>query len=111
LVFWLILGGEVLWQAVDTVASRSIRWNLLTFLWCVAALGCVIAGVALMKAWLTAKRFNRLAESYWELRYEHGQLASRLGRLETQSGLDRGSPEQVAARTGASFVPLSSLKR
>jgi hypothetical protein len=102
-----------LWQAVDTVASRSIRWILLTFLWFVAGLACLIAGAALMKAWLTAKRFERLAESYWELRYEHGQLASRLGRLETQSAPDRGAApdHQVGARGDTSFVPLSSVKR
>ena len=54
----------------------------------------------------TARRLERLAESYWELRYEVGQLRSRLDRLEGVG--DEAAP---APQTATSFVPLSSLKR
>jgi hypothetical protein len=85
---------------------------LLTLLWLAAVLAWIIAGAALMKARLTAKRFERLSESYWELRYEHGQLASRLSRLETARAGGEGEPEPAAGRAATtSFVPLSSLKR
>jgi hypothetical protein len=84
----------------------------LTFLSCLAALALVLAGAALMKARQTAKRFDRLSESYWELRYEYGQLASRLGRLEPRDAAHAPGPDvPVPARGSTTFVPLSSLKR
>lgn len=54
-----------------------------------------------------SKRLERLTESYWELRYEHGQLRARVNRID---------PEQQATAAGAeppptNFIPLSSLKR
>jgi hypothetical protein len=51
-----------------------------------------------------AKRIERLAESYWELKYEQGQLNARLERLE---GGAQGAPPAGAT----AFVPLSSLKK
>jgi hypothetical protein len=79
-----------------------------------------------------SKRLERLSESYWELRYEHGQLRSRIARLEpaqpVPGGYDPARPvpgvhdqtqpargeheQQPRAQSGATaFVPLSSLKR
>jgi hypothetical protein len=60
-----------------------------------------------------SKRLDRLSESYWELRYEHGQLTSRLNRLETNAGgAPALEPELAAPAVGkTAFVPLSSLKR
>lgn len=54
-----------------------------------------------------------MTESYWELRYETGQLKSRIARLEVQTGLRPEDPEPEAPAPGAktSFVPLSSLKK
>jgi hypothetical protein len=75
-----------------------------------ATTALLVAAAALVKARRTARRLERLTESYWELRYEYGQLRSRLDRL------DPGEPAgqaAVALKSGGatqSFVPLSSLK-
>ena len=68
-----------------------------------------MAGIALVRTRRLVKRLERLTESYWELRYEHGQLRARVNRLD---------PEQAAQTTDAgpppgttAFVPLSSLRR
>jgi hypothetical protein len=78
---WLLIGGALLLSAAAFVRTRRI-----------------------------AKRLDRLTESYWELRYEHGQLQGRLKALEPQPpDADR---EQAEPRIGTTaFVPLSSLKR
>ena len=79
------------------------------FQWLVVGVAVAVALAALAKARRLARRLERLTESYWELRYEHGQLRSRVNRLD---------PEQTPQPTGAAppagttaFVPLSSLKR
>ena len=85
----------------------------MTFHWLltVAALS-LLAAVALVRARRAAKRLERLTESYWELRYEHGQLRARARR-----GSSRRRPREPAATPAArrpaatTFVPLSSLKR
>lgn len=51
-----------------------------------------------------SRRLEQLSDSYWELRYEHGQLRARLSRLE-------GGAEAQTEPLPPSFVPLSSLKR
>jgi hypothetical protein len=99
-----------LWQAVDTVATRSIRYEaLLTMLWLLAGAALLVATAALLKGRRAARRLERLSESYWELRYEHGQLSARVARLE-------GSPDAAAGQSEpgegkVAFVPLSSLRR
>jgi len=75
-----------------------------------------VALVALFRAKRVARRLDRLAESYWELRYEYGQLRARVGRLDGPGPQDEALPEQThatAPRENAqiAFVPLSSLKR
>jgi HAMP domain-containing protein len=80
---------------------------LLTFLWLLTGAALVLAGAALFVARRQSKRLERLTESYWELRYEHGQLRARVNRID---------PEQQAASAAAeppasNFIPLSSLKR
>jgi hypothetical protein len=79
----------------------------LTFLWLLTGAALVLAGAALFVARRQSKRLERLTESYWELRYEHGQLRARVNRID---------PEQQAAGAAAeppasNFIPLSSLKR
>ncbi len=78
-----------------------------------AVLACLVAVVALLMARSTATRLRRMTESYWELRYESGQLKSRIARLEVQTGLraPEPDPETAAPAAKASFVPLSSLKK
>jgi hypothetical protein len=80
---------------------------VLTFHWLLTGAALVLAGVALLAARRQSKRLERLTESYWELRYEHGQLRARVNRLD---------PEQQAAAAAetppaSNFIPLSSLKR
>jgi hypothetical protein len=80
------------------------------FQWLVAGIALTVALAALVKARRLAKRLERLTESYWELRYEHGQLRSRVNRLDPEQqpppAADAGPPAGTTA-----FVPLSSLKR
>jgi len=80
---------------------------LLTLHWLLTGAACVLALVALLVARRQTKRLERLTESYWELRYEHGQLRARVNRID---------PEQQSAGAAAeppatNFIPLSSLKR
>jgi hypothetical protein len=79
------------------------------FQWLLSGTALAVALVALAKARRLAKRLERLTESYWELRYEHGQLRSRVNRLDPDQlpqPADGGPPAGTTA-----FVPLSSLKR
>ena len=79
------------------------------FLWLVAGIAVSVALAALAKARRLARRLERLTESYWELRYEHGQLRARVNRLDPEQP---GAPTEPASQAGATaFVPLSSLKR
>jgi len=81
----------------------------LTLLWLLAAAAAFLAVAALAKARRLAKRLERLTESYWELRYEHGQLRARVNRLDPEQPPAASEP---AAQPGTTaFVPLSSLKR
>ena len=73
----------------------------------VAALVGLAAVAAFLRARRLARRVERLAESYWELRYEQSQMGARIARLE-------GAPahqEPAAPGGAAAFVPLSSLKK
>jgi hypothetical protein len=79
----------------------------------IAALAMLLAAAALLRARRLSRRVERLSESYWELRYEHGQLSARLARIE-----EGGERNVSAAAAGvplppgtAAFVPLSSLKK
>jgi hypothetical protein len=112
---------------------------LLTFLWLLTGAAFLVALGAFARVRRVSKRLERLSESYWELRYEHGQLRSRIARLEPAPGEynpaqprpgqyapaqpvpgehDPAQPphadqdQQPRAQSGATaFVPLSSLKR
>jgi hypothetical protein len=82
---------------------------LLTLLGLVAGVAILVAVAALAKARRLAARLERLTESYWELRYEHGQLRARVNRLDPEQA---APASEASAPAGAThFVPLSSLKR
>jgi hypothetical protein len=83
---------------------------LLTLLWFVAAIAALTAMGAVMRARRLARRLDRLSESYWELRYEFGQLSARLSRIEDPEGA-QDAQARTAREAAATFVPLSSLKR
>ncbi len=83
----------------------------MNFLWLLTVAALILAAVAWVKARRLARRLERLAESYWELRYEHGQLQARVNRLDPDDA-QRSSAAAPDPRAGAvAFVPLSSLKR
>jgi hypothetical protein len=82
---------------------------LLTFTWLVAGVAAAAALAAYGKARRVAKRLERLTESYWELRYEHGQLRARLNRLDPDPAVADQEPTRAPGSTA--FIPLSSLKR
>jgi hypothetical protein len=88
---------------------------LLTLHWLLTVAAVLIAALALGRARRVTKRLERLTESYWELRYDHGQLRARVARLDPEAPLTTStSPaEQSRSQAGAAtaFVPLSSLKR
>jgi hypothetical protein len=54
------------------------------FQWLLSGIAIAVALIALAKARRLAKRLERLTESYWELRYEHGQLRARVNRLDPE---------------------------
>jgi hypothetical protein len=82
---------------------------LLTFQWLVTGAALLLAAAAFARTRRLARRLERLTESYWELRYEHGQLRARLNRLDPDPAA--AAPEPNAASGVTAFVPLSSLKR
>ena len=80
--------------------------------WIVTVAAVLLAAAAWAKARRLSKRLERLTESYWELRYEHGQLRSRLNRLDPEEPLATTEPGRAGTMSGTTaFVPLSSLKR
>ena len=79
--------------------------------WVLAVAALLTAGLALARIRRAAKRLERLQESYWDLRYELGQLQARVNRLES-NGTPASTPAPSPQTAGqAAFVPLSSLKR
>jgi hypothetical protein len=79
----------------------------LTLHWLLTGAAVLLAGAACLMARRQSKRLERLTESYWELRYEHGQLRARVNRLDVESAPPAAEPERPASN----FIPLSSLKR
>jgi len=75
----------------------------------------LVAIAAWLRARALAKRLERLTESYWELKYETGQLKARLNRIEVTTGVREPEAESVEpaprAASPTTFVPLSSLKK
>jgi hypothetical protein len=77
---------------------------LLTIQSVLAAAAVAIAIAALLRARRTARRLEKVVESYWELRYEYGQLRAQFDKLQ-----GRSADDPVASGTTA-FVPLSRLR-
>jgi hypothetical protein len=82
---------------------------LLTLQWILTVTAVLVAVAALVKARRLAKRLERLTESYWELRYEHGQLRARVNRIDPEAPSD--APGVPTTPGATAFVPLSSLRR
>ena len=86
----------------------------MTIQWLLTGAAVLVAVGALIKVRRLARRLERLTESYWELRYEYGQLRARVTRLEppvSEPGAPGINVAQEPARPASNFVPLSSLKR
>jgi hypothetical protein len=81
---------------------------LVTLQWLITVVAALTAVTAWSKSRRLARRVERLTESYWELRYEHGQLRARLNRLDPE---DAAASEPARPAGTTAFVPLSSLKR
>ena len=79
---------------------------MLTLHWALTGAAVILAGLAWRTARRQTKRLERLTESYWELRYEHGQLRARVNRLDAEQ---QATP--AAEPPATNFIPLSSLKR
>ena len=75
--------------------------------WAVVGVVFLVAAVAVERARRLSRRLERLKESYWDLRYELGQLQARVTRLEAERSDQAPAPPPAANN----FVPLSSLKR
>ena len=75
--------------------------------WAVVGAVFLVAAVAVERARRLSRRLERLKESYWDLRYELGQLQARVTRLEGERSDQAPAPPPAANN----FVPLSSLKR
>jgi hypothetical protein len=91
---------------------------LLTLHWLLTVAAVLVALVALAKARRATKRLERLTETYWELRYDHGQLRARVAKLDPGNNVDNVENAETPSQAGVSpkaggttFVPLSSLKR
>ena len=83
---------------------------MLTLHWLLTAAALIVAVAALVRARRTARRLERLTETYWELRYDHGQLRARVAKLDPEAATP-GEAEPAPKAGGSTFVPLSSLKR
>jgi hypothetical protein len=84
----------------------------LTLGWILTVLALAAAALALLRTRQLSRRLDRLAESYWDLRYEYGQLHARVVRLEpADEAGSHGPPQAQQPQTTTAFVPLSSLRR
>jgi hypothetical protein len=91
---------------------------LLTLNWLLTVTAVLVALIALAKARRATRRLERLTETYWELRYDHGQLRARVAKLDPENNVNNGNDAETAGQSdapgkpgGTTFVPLSSLKR
>jgi hypothetical protein len=77
------------------------------WLWLLAGSGWLLALAALATTRRLSRRLAHLSEQYWELKYEHGELKSRVRAIAP-------TPEEIEASRPAvqqTFVPLANVKR
>jgi hypothetical protein len=71
--------------------------------------GAVFGVLGYLAGRRNARKLEQLSQSYWELRYQHGQLRAQVNRLDPTQ--QPSEPEPTGERPAANFIPLSSLKR
>ena len=81
---------------------------MLPLQWLLTGAAVLVAVAALVKARRLSKRVDRLTESYWELKYQHGELRVQLQRA---AGTTPPDPPAPVVPAGNSFIPLTALKR
>lgn len=74
--------------------------------WLLSGAALLVAVVAYRKARRTARQLEELSRWYWELKYQHGELKARIGRLDSTFAAEPLNPPN-----GGAFIPLSSVKR
>ncbi len=72
----------------------------------VAVIAVLVAVMSYVKARRTAARLAAMSESYWELRYQVGELRAQLARGGAEPDRSTAPPEPPPG-----FIPLASLKR
>lgn len=82
----------------------------MTLHWILTGASLLAAALTWMRARTLGRRLERLTESYWDLRYEVGQLSARVGRIDAVNQ-PVAEPTSQPAGPKTAFVPLSSLKR
>ena len=83
----------------------------MTFLWFVTVVSLLAALLAWRLARRTAKRVEQLSQMYWELKYQHGELRSRMQRIPGGAGPPVPSVTPPDPPPADAFIPLTSLKR
>ena len=73
--------------------------------WLTAGLAVAIAAASWMVARRASRQARDLTAMYWQLKYEHGELKTRVDRAMP----DPEAPPRMPA--GTQFVPLTSVKK
>ena len=77
----------------------------------IAAGACLLATAARWRVLrATTRRLDELSQSYWQLKYEVGELRVQLDGRGGSGGAVH-APPQPRPPGGEAFVPLTSLKR
>jgi hypothetical protein len=76
--------------------------------WLLSGAALVLALAAVVRSSRLSRRFQRLSQAHWELRYEHDQLRAR---LDAASGSGRTGDDPGPPSPRQAFVPLSSLRQ
>jgi hypothetical protein len=79
--------------------------------WIIAGVAVMIAWVAWVRAGRVARKLDALSQSYWELRYDFTRLRSQVARLDPAVPDEEDRAPAAAAAQTVSFVPLSSMKK
>jgi hypothetical protein len=81
----------------------------MSFIWLAVVASLIVAGAALANARRTARRLDRLAEMYWELKYQYSELRTQ---FEARTGaVPKARDTAAPTAPTAGIIPLTSLKR